>query len=516
MRNFNTNQKTLNWSREFNMSEYSQQKIQKLYINNLKNIKEVEIDFTGSPLTALIGINGSGKSTILHALACCYKPINDTRTINYKFSQFFTPTVDSRWQGSKFTLIHDYRVGRNENTGVQSAYTKNQDRWSPKYDRRIPRNVYYVGISSGVPKIEQEKQQSFIRYSTTPLNDDVSNVIKEKAGYIMNRDYSSYNLHNASRGIYIGVEFNNTRYSSLSMSAGEQRIFTILSEVFNAPKYSLILIDEIDLLLHVFALKRLINVLFSRAEEKNLQIVFTTHALDILGFEDLINIRHLYNTPEKTMCLKDTKPDTIYRITGELQRPIQIFVEDDLAVTIVNSIIESLNLSKYTEVTRFGPASNCFTTAAGLMLSNRLEDDFLFILDGDEYRTEEDKIVMINRALTGTSSESREKRDELLNHITQFNLPEGTKPEFFIHSLLKGLPPTNQLIQTALDIHKEDNSHKYVDEIVERLGYPSKEVGLDKVIHEAQKNALWANYIGPIRDWLEANGEKYMEIPLEV
>ncbi|TWO92698.1 ATP-binding cassette domain-containing protein [Bacillus velezensis] len=499
----------------FTLLEYNQQKIQKIYINTLKNLKEVEIDFSGSPLTALIGVNGSGKSTVLHALACCYKPVDDTKTNNYKFSQFFTPTIDSRWQGSQFTLFHDYRVGRERNEGVQTFYSKNSDRWSPKYDRRVPRNIYYIGINSAVPRIEQEKQQSIIRYSTTPLNDEISRTIKEKAGFIMNRDYSSYNLHNATKGIYIGVEFNNTRYSSLSMSAGEQRIFTILSEVFNAPKYSLILIDEIDLLLHVYALKRLMSVLYARAEEKHLQIVFTTHALDILNLEETINIRHLYNTPEKTLCLIDTKPDTIFRITGEMERPIQLFVEDDLAVEIVRGIIENLNLSKYTEVTRFGAAKNCFTTAAGLLLSNRFEDDFLFILDGDEYKTDESKMDAIKKALTGTTSENQEMRDKLLNHITQFNLPEGNKPEFFIHSLLKELPATNQIVQTALEIHKEDNAHKYIDEIIDRLGYP-KQVGLNRVLHEAKNNEKWEHYIAPIKEWLKTNGEKYKEVPQEV
>ncbi|MDW2885210.1 ATP-dependent nuclease [Exiguobacterium artemiae] len=493
------------------MSEYSQQKIQKIYINNLKNLKEVEIDFRGSPLTALIGINGSGKSTILHALACCYKPVDDTKTINYKFSQFFTPTVDSHWKGSQLTLYHDYRIGVDKHEGESTIYSKNLDRWSPKYDRRIPRNVYYIGIDSAVPKIEQEKKQSFIKYSTKLLSDDISKIIKEKASFIMNRDYSSYHLHSATKGDYIGVEFNKTKYSSLSMSAGEQRIFTILSEVFNAPKYSLILIDEIDLLLHVYALKRLISVIHTRAEEKNLQIIFSTHSLDILNMNKEVNIRHLYNTPEKTMCLIDTKPDTIFRITGEMEKPIQIFVEDTLAVAIISSITEKLNLSRYTEITRFGAARNSFTTAAGLLLSNRLKKDFLFVLDGDEYKSKESKVESIKKSLTGTTSENQDMRNLLLDCFLQFNLPEDNQPEFFIHSLLKELPASNQVIQIAHDIHKEDNSHKYIDEIIDRLGYSNKEVGLTRVIDAVQANERWEFYISPIKQWLVNNGEKYKE-----
>ncbi|WP_187444863.1 ATP-dependent nuclease [Rossellomorea vietnamensis] len=498
------------------MADYSQQKIRKVYINLLKNLKEVEIDFSGSSLTALIGINGSGKSTILHALACCYKPINENRTYNYKFSQFFTPTVDSLWQGSRFTMYHDYRIGSRVHEDSETTFSKNADRWSPKYDRRVARDVFYIGINTGVPKIEEEKRQSFIRYSTTLLDDATSRVIKEKAGYIMNRDYSSYNLHSDSKGKYIGVEYNQAKYSSLSMSAGEQRIFKILSAVYNAPKNSLILIDEIDLLLHVFALKKLVEILYHRAEDKKLQIVFTTHSINILNYNEFINIRHLYNTSDKTICLTDTKPDTIYRMTGESTRPIDLFVEDDLAFTIVNQITESLNMSRYVNVTRYGAAQNCFTTAAGMMLSNKLTSECLFILDGDMYVSDEDKIDRVNSALTGSAQKSSEMRNKLVNHITQFNLPDGFAPEFFIHSLLKELTITHQIVETAKEIQKVDNTHKYVDDIIERMNYQSKEVGLSKIIDVASQNEKWEHYIYPIKNWLKAlRNDLSEEIPNE-
>lgn len=493
------------------MANYSQHKIRKIHINLLKNLKEVEIDFSGSGLTALIGINGSGKSTILHALACCYKPVDDSKTTNYKFSQFFTPTIDSLWQGSRFTMYHDYRVGSKLYENVETIYSKNTDRWSPKYGGRIPRDVFYIGISSGVPKIEEEKRQSFIRYSTTTLDDTTSRIIKEKAGYIMNRDYSSYNLHSDSKGKYIGVEYNQAKYSSLSMSAGEQRIFKILAEVYNAPKNSLILIDEIDLLLHVFAFKKLIRTLHHRAEEKKVQIVFTTHSIDILNYSEFINIRHLYSTSEKTICLTDTKPDTIYRITGESTRPIELFVEDDLAFTIVNQIIESLNMSRYVNVTRYGAAQNCFTTAAGMLLAKKLTTECLFILDGDMYISEEDKMEKIKSALTGTTQENYEMREKLVDHITQFNLPDGVAPELFIHCLLKELSIPNQIVETAKEIQKVDNTHKYVDDIIERMNYQSKEVGLSKIIDVASKHGKWENFVAPIKKWLNARRDELIE-----
>ena len=51
----------------------------------------------------------------------------------------------------------------------------------------------------------------------------------------MNRVYTSFSKNLSSNYQYIGVEYNNNRYSSLSMGAGEQRLFNILS------KYSVLL-----------------------------------------------------------------------------------------------------------------------------------------------------------------------------------------------------------------------------------------------------------------------------------
>ena len=68
------------------------QKIISLDITKLKNIKNCRIDFSGKPLTAIMGVNGIGKSTILHALACCYKPTDVARK-DYKFPDFFPPML---------------------------------------------------------------------------------------------------------------------------------------------------------------------------------------------------------------------------------------------------------------------------------------------------------------------------------------------------------------------------------------------------------------------------------------
>ena len=52
--------------------QISEQYIESIHFDKLKNLKDLTLNFSDTRLTAIMGVNGAGKSTILHALACCY------------------------------------------------------------------------------------------------------------------------------------------------------------------------------------------------------------------------------------------------------------------------------------------------------------------------------------------------------------------------------------------------------------------------------------------------------------
>ncbi|EGK0466126.1 AAA family ATPase, partial [Salmonella enterica subsp. enterica serovar Infantis] len=172
------------------------------------------------------------------------------------------------------------------------------------------------GIDKCVPIIESEKKNN-IQYETSSVSNDLITNILHYASYILNKPYTSFNQHQQPNGkILIGVESGGLAYSSLSMSAGEQKIFLILETILKADKNALILIDELDLLLHDEALKKLIEVISSHAKDKNKQIIFTTHREMITTLSDKINIRHVVNIQGRSYSFEETKPDAINRLTG--------------------------------------------------------------------------------------------------------------------------------------------------------------------------------------------------------
>lgn len=316
-----------------------------------------------------------------------------------------------------------------------------------------------------------------------------------------------YNKHTASGKDFIGVEVEGLRYSALSMSAGEQKVFHILTKVYNAPKNSLILIDELDLLLHDRAMTALIKVIHARAVDKSLQIVFTTHRESVISLSQILNIRHLLSTPAKTLCFSNTSPDAINRLTGKQPKPIEIFVEDDLSSAIVSKIASQLGGKRLISIQRFGAAINSFTAVSGLLFGNQDISNSLFVLDGDVYSTEQEKETKLNRVITGTDELSEQYKAAAIEAIKQYRLPEAKKPEPFLHEIIWNIDNIQnsehqEICDAAHDIVVADESHRYIDDIIERLGL-DRSVGLSKIIDLVSRSPEWSDYIADIREWLE-------------
>lgn len=475
---------------------YPKQKLINMHVDNLKGIKNLDISFD-KRITAIMGVNGAGKSTILHALACVYKPYRSEE--DYKFSFFFTPNPDSSWRNSKFSITY---WDENSQKEYIREYRKNADRWAPRYVDRPQRDTYFIGIETCVPEIEKERQTSYIDYKTSLANERNADKIIRSAAYILNKDYDQLNYHKTKKKELLGVHTKgNMRYSSLSMGAGEQRVLRILRTIYTANTYSLILIDEIDILLHVMALKRLISILSEVAEQRNLQIIFTTHSMEMSRLQDLVDIRYLHPLKEKTMVYDMITSDIVYELSENVEQSIKIYVEDILAEMVVNVVAEDLGISRNIKVIKLGAANNAFILAASFILQEKDIANEFILLDGDVYRSENDKRNAMKKVLSGTEKCHDTKVDKAVALIHQLILPEKMEPEKFIFDMLVELNNKSELVEIAKEFKAVSNSHQWLDNLVTRMG-KSEELILYKIVDMVSEHEKWEIYVSELRQYL--------------
>lgn len=483
--------------------------VHSLQIDHLKNLINLEeIGFEGKLITGIFGPNCCGKSTILHALACCYQPPPKSGNRAYVFRDFFLPNTDALWDGSRIILTHSFQFGKVDFTR-ETTYEKKTLQWAPRRYKKPTRHVVYIGIASCVPRIELVRADRKVNYTTTQRTDQVSVQVLGALSAIFNRDYNELNVHEDGNQKYRGLGASGLRYSSLSMGAGEQRLLHILEEIFGSPKRGLILIDELDLLLHGQALERFVRIVSKRATEKELQVVFTSHRERLLDFQDLINVRHIHNANGRTRCLNETSPDALHRLTGKRVRSLEILVEDHLAAATASKVAGQLGMKHHVETTRFGAAINAFTVLAGMILKGDEVSECLCVLDGDIYKTQEEKEARARKVICGDSDDAVSQRIRLLDSMTEFNLPEGQQPERYLHGLLIGLDDANldeeakELLTLAKDIQVPADNHDYLGRIIEGLGYSRKE-GFRIIVDLVARTPEWEGYVKPVKDWLES------------
>jgi len=485
-------------------------------IKRLKGLRSVSIDFEpGSSLvTGIFGPNGCGKSTVLHLLACAYQPVDKSSSANYKFSHFFLPTSTDTWQGSSFSLNYSYRVSRqgappDEYPGIEKEYGKNIDRWSPRYPSRPYRHVEYIGINTCVPLIEREKKTTRVTHHTE--EDNTKAMILSAASTILNRKYDTYYVYTRamSNKRYMGVRSSGLRYSALSMGAGEQRVFQILEAVYDAPDHALILIDEIDLLLHEASLVSLLEHLVKVCTRRRIQLVFTAHRHSVLSV-DGINHRHIVQTPEKTICLENTSPRAITNLTGRTERSLAVYVEDDLAEAIVRKVAEECGVVGSVALAKYGSAQNAFTMAAAHVLMD-LDRPSLFVLDGDVFISSQDRERELRRSLSGDDQRIVNMRARACVMVAEFG-SSGVNPEEFIHRALGAVESeaasgSKEIEDEARRIQHVGDNHDYVNRIITNLGY-ERNVGLTRVVDAFAATSEWVAYTAEVRAWVVRNCEQ--------
>jgi hypothetical protein len=260
--------------------------LQSLEIRGFRGVVNLTLNIE-SPITALSGLNGTGKSTIAQLACCGYRKAITSALPRYYVKDFFpVSAADPAPFAPDGQVVYSYCVER----GVepqQVTVSRKAKEWSG-YKRQPERACYYIGFTQFIPKVER---RDFSVYGGRLLQLGTSRLLPELAARHISTilgltyeelDFTEVNHKGRSAELAMATR-NGQRYSENHMGFGEGRVVYMVNTMESAPAQSLFVLEEPETSLHGDAQRRLAQYLVEVAGRRGHQMILTTHSAAILG-----------------------------------------------------------------------------------------------------------------------------------------------------------------------------------------------------------------------------------------
>ena len=291
--------------------------------------REVTFDF---PVTALVGPNGGGKTTVLGAAALAYKSVPPGRFFA-KSGRYDSSMRSWSIEHSVIDKTVDARLESRRTVGFQSS------KWNRK---PFTREVVIFGVNRTVPATERSDLKRAIGGSFVAAKEAIlPDVVAAEAERILGKSiagYSELDLDESGRStLYAATDkASGNKYSEFHFGAGEASVIKIVSGIEQTGENALILIEEIENGLHPVATRRLVEYLISVAKRKSCQVIFTTHSSAALQPLPSIAIWAAFNGE---IVQGSLNIEALRTITGHIDASLAIFVEDEFAELMVSTAL---------------------------------------------------------------------------------------------------------------------------------------------------------------------------------
>jgi predicted ATPase len=441
---------------------------------------EVDLDF---PVTALVGTNGGGKSTILGAAAIAYLKIRP--------ALFFPKSSIGDESMSNWSIGYDIIDKKKQSTQlIQRSARFRNSKWAR--DDITDRPVIYFGIQRTVPAGERRDFKKFatVKYKFLGQRSELSKTIQEQVARILGKDVSKFEQAeiSTSKRLYVGGD-GTISYSEFHFGAGESSVIRMVSEIEAAPENALVLIEEIENGLHPVATRRMVEYLIEVADRRSIQSIFTTHSDDALA---PLPPEAIWSSIDGKAKQGRVSIEALRAITGRIDEKIAVFVEDVFAKEWVESIIRH-NLPKHIDEIGVYPVSGD-SRAHGVHQSHRQNPALvgklqsLCIVDGNSQVSENLKADVLK--LPGQGAPEAEVFNYVRENIAELSM------------------------QLAVGLHLSPNKDKDVRKVVEDVSTTNRDphllfnqVGLKAGF--VAENIVSSAFVAL---WLEGNGEKAAKV----
>jgi predicted ATPase len=361
--------------------------LERVNVSGFRGISDLELPIE-SPVVAISGLNGTGKSTVAQLLVCAYRGDPAIAPRHYVKDYFPVSVLDPQPFTDGARVMYEYATeipGASQQVTVSRAAVE----WSG-YKRQPRRRCYYVGVTSFLPKVEKRDFTVYGSGAAATMDhlNPVADGTRVALASILGMAYDEAGFARVSRwgrSLDLAMVTRSTQtYSENHMGFGEGRMFYLVNLLESAPERSLFVIEEPETALHGDAQVRLAKYFVDVANRRRHQIVMTTHSSSILGQLSRSSVAYLRREPggdvSATIGLSTYQVDSYLHEHGKAGAAI--CVEDDFAQILVTEVLRAKAPDLLSGV-NFMPVGDRKAVASAVSLFTRMGLRSVGITDSD-------------------------------------------------------------------------------------------------------------------------------------
>jgi predicted ATPase len=366
-------------------------RLEALEITGLRGWTSQRVDFN-FPIVAIVGENGSGKSTIIQCAASVYQ--GDNIKLTHFPSDFFPDTPWERVTAAEIKYTYrDPTKGRPDRDLFASSLSrygvvrKTEVRWRG-YSNRPHRSVEHIDLSRVQPV---SARTGFARLANPQLKEATGSAWDETKvallSQIMGRRYATVRMAKVvgdKRSVPV-LSATDSPFSGFHTGAGETTMVEFLHRELKPT--SLLLIDEIETSLHPRVQRLIVRKLAEICRTQDIQIILTTHSPTILEELPLEARVYILKQQDGTrQVVTGVSPEFAMTKMDEEQHPeCDVYVEDSRAEIMLNEVLVAHKPALWDRCLGIPYGSAQVGYALGLMAAgNRFPRPTCVFVDGDQ------------------------------------------------------------------------------------------------------------------------------------